>query len=124
MIASIIHQAKYTHGGREFPHVDCYGMFQHIRRFLGLSVWPDMDITKQDDMHGAGLGVFRRKKPCKPSIGAFVACYDKSGFLRHCGCVVSDNGMLSVIDCTEKRGARCTELPRFKRMFHKVEFYQ
>ncbi|PLN49891.1 nitrite transporter, partial [Klebsiella pneumoniae] len=60
---------------------------------------------------------------CEPCEGAGVACYSGST-VTHVGIVVSIDGLLHVAECNPGTNVTFLPLPRFKRRFVKVEFWQ
>lgn len=60
---------------------------------------------------------------CEPCEGAGVACYSGST-VTHVGIVVNIGGLLHVAECNPGTNVTFLPLPRFKRRFVKVEFWQ
>ncbi|HBR3392568.1 TPA: nitrite transporter, partial [Klebsiella pneumoniae] len=107
------------------PQLDCFGIVNEIRRDLNLPVWPDFAGVTKDD---GGLDREARRmmltlERCEPCEGAGVACYSGST-VTHVGIVVSIDGLLHVAECNPGTNVTFLPLPRFKRRFVKVEFWQ
>ncbi|EPO8265283.1 nitrite transporter [Raoultella planticola] len=116
---------KWQKGGRAYPLLDCFGIVNEIRGDLGLPEWPDFAGVTKD---GGGLDREARKlmlslKRCDPCEGAGVACYSAST-VTHVGIVVMLDNQLQVAECNPGTNVTFLPLPRFKRRFVKVEFWQ
>ncbi|VVK77850.1 Uncharacterised protein [Klebsiella variicola] len=116
---------KWQKGGRAYPLLDCFGIVNEIRSDLGLPEWPDFAGVTKD---GGGLDREARKlmlslKRCDPCEGAGVACYSGST-VSHVGIVVMLDNQLQVAECNPETNVTFLPLPRFKRRFVKVEFWQ
>ncbi|EPR9414146.1 nitrite transporter [Klebsiella pneumoniae] len=116
---------KWQKGGRAYPLLDCFGIVNEIRSDLGLPEWPDFAGVTKD---GGGLDREARKlmlslKRCDPCEGAGVACYSGST-VSHVGIVVMLDNQLLVAECNPETNVTFLPLPRFKRRFVKVEFWQ
>ncbi|EPY4690991.1 TPA: nitrite transporter [Klebsiella pneumoniae] len=116
---------KWQKGGRAYPLLDCFGIVNEIRSDLGLPEWPDFAGVTKD---GGGLDREARKlmlslKRCDPCEGAGVACYSGST-VSHVGIVVMLDNQLQVAECNPGTNVTFLPLPRFKRRFVKVEFWQ
>ncbi|HDK6652498.1 MULTISPECIES: hypothetical protein [Klebsiella] len=116
---------KWQKGGRAYPLLDCFGIVNEIRSDLGLPEWPDFAGVTKD---GGGLDREARKlmlslKRCDPCEGAGVACYSAST-VTHVGIVVMLDNQLQVAECNPGTNVTFLPLPRFKRRFVKVEFWQ
>ena len=116
---------KWQKGGRAYPLLDCFGIVNEIRSDLGLPEWPDFAGVTKD---GGGLHREARKlmlslKRCDPCEGAGVACYSGST-VSHVGIVVMLDNQLQVAECNPGTNVTFLPLPRFKRRFVKVEFWQ
>ncbi|EQB4857436.1 nitrite transporter [Klebsiella pneumoniae] len=116
---------KWQKGGRAYPLLDCFGIVNEIRSDLGLPEWPDFAGVTKD---GGGLDREARKlmlslKRCDPCEGAGVACYSGST-VSHVGIVVMLDNQLQVAECNPGTYVTFLPLPRFKRRFVKVEFWQ
>ncbi|HCB1146933.1 nitrite transporter [Klebsiella pneumoniae subsp. pneumoniae] len=116
---------KWQKGGRAYPLLDCFGIVNEIRSDLGLPEWPDFAGVTKD---GGGLDREAKKlmlslKRCDPCEGAGVACYSGST-VSHVGIVVMLDNQLQVAECNPGTNVTFLPLPRFKRRFVKVEFWQ
>ncbi|EPY5319791.1 nitrite transporter [Klebsiella variicola] len=116
---------KWQKGGRAYPLLDCFGIVNEIRSDLGLPEWPDFAGVTKD---GGGLDREARKlmlslKRCDPCEGAGVACYSAST-VTHVGIIVMLDNQLQVAECNPGTNVTFLPLPRFKRRFVKVEFWQ
>lgn len=116
---------KWLKGGRVYPHLDCFGIVNEIRRDLGLHEWPDFaGVTKDDN----GLDREARKmmlslERCEPCEGAGVACYSGS-VVTHVGIVVWLDNQLQVAECNHATNVTFLPLNRFIRRFYRVEFWR
>lgn len=112
-------------GGRTYPELDCFGIVNEIRADLGLPLWPEFAGVTKD---GGGLDREARRmmlslERCEPREGVGVACYSGST-VTHVGIVVNIGGLLHVAECNPGTNVTFLPLPRFKRRFVKVEFWQ
>lgn len=116
---------KWLKGGRVYPHLDCFGIVNEIRRDLGLHEWPDFaGVTKDDN----GLDREARKmmlslERCEPCEGAGVACYSGS-VVTHVGIVVWLDNQLQVAECNHATNVTFLPLNRFICRFYRVEFWR
>ncbi|MDM4529053.1 nitrite transporter [Klebsiella michiganensis] len=112
-------------GGRVYPHLDCFGLVNEIRRDLNLPEWPDFAGVTKD---GGGLDREARKlmltlERCDPCEGAGVACFSGST-VTHVAVVVKLNGELMVAECGSATNVTFLPLSRFKRRYVRVEFWK
>ncbi len=112
-------------GGRVYPHLDCFGVVNEVRRDLGLAEWPEFSgVTKDDDgLDREAKNLMRELFACEPCEGAGIACYSAS-LVTHVAIVVELDGVLHAIECNPKSNVTIIPLRRFVRRFVKVEYYQ
>ena len=97
----------YAPGGRNYPHVDCYGLVKHYyKNFHGVEIL-DFDYIDPDERENTKY--FHQQMnsdnwiKVNPQEGAVVALM-VNGIVSHCGFMKSKNDFVHIMkDCGESR---------------------
>lgn len=120
-ISEIIERARYLEGGRQWPHVDCYGIVLHVRSLLGMPALPELGHARRGvNMNEIGTAQAQAMVACGPEDGVVAACYDGAGLMIHTGVCYAGE----VIECNPRRNASRVLVHKFIKRFHRVEFYK
>ncbi|EIC82011.1 hypothetical protein [Serratia sp. M24T3] len=116
---------RYVEAGRNYPHLDCYGLVLEVRRDLGLKAWPEYDgVTHQDrgvEIHARELTTLLEK--CEPMPGALILVI-RRGIVDHVAVVIRDGPLLCVAECNPGSNVTVQPLGRFMRKNTKLEFWK
>jgi len=116
---------SWQKGGRAFPHVDCFGLVNEIRRDMSLAPWPDFfGVTKDNDgLNREAKSFIQSLVKCEPEPGAGVVCFTGKA-VTHVAVVVTLDGVLHVAECNPGQNVTFLPVERFIRKFVRVEFWK
>lgn len=120
-------EAVYTHGGRKWPMVDCYGFVMHARRIIFDKPIIDAESVNPGELKRITTSVDELSskmsmRKAEPSPGAIATAW-KGSLCVHVGIVVEVDGSLRVLDIDHSSGVSLNKIKRFKSRFTDVIFY-
>ncbi|MNM24919.1 hypothetical protein D3C81_353590 [compost metagenome] len=109
-------------GGRVWPELDCYGVVLEVRRDLGCEPWPEYPDARHGDVPSLATTVMRERRGSDLVDGAVAFCYEGS-LVTHVAVLVTVDGRLCALECTDQHNVTLLPLARFERRYARVEYY-